>query len=101
MLELWGTGDRAALDQLIHMVYRELHKIAKQYMAHQKPGHTIQTTALVHEAYLKLAGAAPAKQWKDRAHFFGVAAKAMRHLLVDYGRAGGAAKRGSMCKQLP
>jgi RNA polymerase sigma factor (TIGR02999 family) len=77
------------------LVYRELHKIAKHYMADQKPGHTIQTTALIHEAYLKLAGATGAKQWNGRAHFFGVAAKAMRHLLVDHGRAGGAAKRGA------
>ena len=100
MLEHWGKGDRAALDQLIPLVYRELHKIAKQYMAHQKPGHTIQTTALIHEAYLKLVGTAPGKQWKDRAHFFGVAARAMRHLLVDHGRAGGAAKRGGGARMI-
>jgi RNA polymerase sigma factor (TIGR02999 family) len=100
MLEQWGKGDRAALDQLVPLVYRELHKIAKQYMAHQEPGHTFQTTALIHEAYLKLVGTAPGKQWKDRAHFFGVAAKAMRHLLVDHGRAGGAAKRGGAARMI-
>jgi RNA polymerase sigma factor (TIGR02999 family) len=69
-------------------------------MAHQQPDHTFQTTALIHEAYLKLAGATPGKQWNDRAHFFGVAAKTMRHLLVDHGRAGGAAKRGGAVRMI-
>lgn len=100
MLEQWGKGDRAALDELIPLVYRKLHQIARKYMAHRKVGHTIQTTALIHEAYMKLAAAAPGKQWKDRAHFFAVAAKAMRHLLVDHGRAGGAAKRGGLVRMI-
>ena len=68
------------------MVYRELHRQAERYMRGQSPGHTLQATALVHEAYLRLAGRAPV-EWKSRAHFFGVAAKAMRSILVDHARA--------------
>src|SRR5438874_168414 len=93
LLAEWGSGDQGALDQLIPVVYRELHKIAKRYMAEQNPDHTLQTTAVIHEAYLKLA-AAPERTWQNRAHFFGVAAKSMRRLLVDHARAKHAAKRG-------
>ena len=93
LLHGWAEGDQAALDRLIPLVYKELHKIAKRYMAQQNPDHTLQTTAVVHEAYLKLAGGAE-QDWQNRAHFFGVAAKAMRQVLVDHARTRRAAKRG-------
>ena len=83
----WGSGNHAALEELMPLVYAELHKMARRYMNQQNPPHTLQTTALLHEAYLRLAGES-AKQWQNRAHFFGVAAKAMRHVLVDHARCG-------------
>ena len=93
LLVAWSNGDQAAADQLMPLVYDQLRQMAKRYMAGQPPGHTLQTTALIHEAYLKLVGRED-KHWKNRAHFFGVAARAMRHILVDYARARHAAKRG-------
>ena len=93
MLQRWSQGDRAALEELMPLVYDELHRIAHRYIAQQAPGHTLQTTALLHEAYLRLAGQEE-KQWENRAHFFGVAAQAMRHILVDYARAQLRDKRG-------
>jgi len=93
LLHRWSEGDRAALEELTPLVYDELHRIAHRYIAQQSPGHTLQTTALIHEAYLKLAGHAE-KHWENRAHFFGVAAQAMRHILVDYARTSSREKRG-------
>lgn len=93
LLAAWSDGDQEAVDQLMPLVYGELRKMAKRYMRGQPPGHTLQTTALIHEAYLRLVGQED-KRWKNRAHFFGIAAQAMRHILVDYARAGHAAKRG-------
>ena len=93
LLRAWSDGDREALDRLLPVVYRELHRQAERYMRAQSPGHTLQTTALVHEAYMRLA-IRDNPQWNGRAHFFGVAAKAMRSILVDHARARGAAKRG-------
>ncbi len=93
LLHQWANGDVAALDRLMPIVYRELHKRAKQYMAGEDPGHTLQTTAVIHEAYLRLAGGAE-QNWANRDHFFGVAAKAMRHVLVDHARKRQAGKRG-------
>jgi RNA polymerase sigma factor (TIGR02999 family) len=81
------------------MVYAELHKMARRYMNQQNPPHTLQTTALIHEAYLRLAGDS-AKRWQNRAHFFGVAAKAMRHVLVDHARARCSEKRGGVLRPL-
>jgi len=92
LLNRWAAGDRAAGEQVLPLVYGELHRIARRYMSQQGP-HTLQTTALVHEAYLRITGDAE-RRWQNRAHFFGVAAKAMRHVLVDYARAATAAKRG-------
>jgi len=89
----WSQGDRAALDKLMPLVYDELRRMAKRYMGQQPHGHTLQTTALIHEAYLRLVGQAE-KQWENRAHFFAVAAQAMRHILVDYARSRHSAKRG-------
>ena len=93
LLLQWGKGDQAALERLMPLVYRELHKIAKNYMARQSPGHTLQTTAIIHEAYLKLTGSTE-HDWQNSAHFFAVAAKAMRHVLVDHARTALSAKRG-------
>jgi len=93
LLGEWGKGDDAALEQLMPLVYDELRRIAKGYLRRQPAGHTLQTTELIHETYLKLAGQ-DERGFKNRAHFFGVAAKAMRHILVDHARAKHAAKRG-------
>src|SRR3954462_13263490 len=99
LLRAWSEGDRDALDRLLPAVYRELHRQAERYMRAQPAGHTLQTTALVHEAYLRLVGREGAG-WDGRAHFFGVAAKAMRSILVDHARARRTAKRGSDARQV-
>jgi len=93
LLVLWGRGDAVARDALIPLVYDELHRLAKHFLARQRPGHTLQSTALVHEAYLRLVGPSPV-HFADRAHFFAVAARVMRHILVDHARARGAERRG-------
>ena len=93
LLRAWSEGDRTALDQLLPAVYQELHRQAERAMRAQPPGHTLQTTALVHETYLRLVNRDGA-DWNGRAHFFGVAAKAMRSILVDHARARLTAKRG-------
>jgi RNA polymerase sigma factor (TIGR02999 family) len=98
LLTRYSNGDQAALDQLMPLVYEQLHKMAKRYMRAQPIGHTLQTTALIHEAYLKLVG--HEKRWQNRAHFFGVAAQAMRHILVDYARARHAAKREGEAREV-
>lgn len=89
----WGKGNETALEQLFPLVYDELRRMARRYMRGQPIGHTFQTTELIHEAYLKLAKQ-DEKNWQNRAHFFGVAAKAMRHILVDYARSKQSQKRG-------
>ncbi len=93
LLNEWGHGDRVALERLMPLVYTELRKMARRHMQQQRPGHTLQTTALIHEAYLRLVCDSD-KRWESRTHFFGVAAKAMRCVLVDYARARRSAKRG-------
>ncbi len=93
LLSLWSRGDVVARDALIPLVYDELHRLARHFLSHQRPGHTLQSTALVHEAYLRLVGPSPV-HFADRAHFFAVAARVMRHILVDHARARGAARRG-------
>src|SRR6266496_3995761 len=94
LLEQWNSGDPKALDELMPLIYGELRKMARRYMSQQNPGHTLQTTALIHEAYLRLVKQKE-KHFQNRAHFFGVAAKAMRHILVDYARARNTDKRGA------
>lgn len=89
----WSNGDEYALEQLMPLVYEELRRMARSFMRKQPSGHTFQTTELIHEAYLKIS-AGKEKQWQNRAHFFGVAAKAMRHILVDYARSKSRGKRG-------
>lgn len=89
----WSKGDEVALEQLMPLVYDELRRMAHGYMKRQPSGHTFQTTELIHETYLKLAKQHE-QNWQNRAHFFGVAARAMRHILVDYARAKHSQKRG-------
>jgi RNA polymerase sigma factor (TIGR02999 family) len=93
MLLAWGDGDRAALDELTPIVYDELRRLARNYMRRQNPGHTLQTTALVNEAYLRLIDSSQVN-WQNRAHFFAMAARLMRRILVDFARARGSLKRG-------
>ena len=94
LLAAWSEGDETALDAMMPLVYGELHRMARRFMARQNPGHTLQPTALINEAFIKLVGNEN-KEWKNRAHFFGVAAQAMRHILVDYARSRNYAKRGA------
>jgi RNA polymerase sigma factor (TIGR02999 family) len=93
LLRAWGEGDRAALNQLTPLVYTELHEIAHRYMQRQPVGQTLQTSALVNEAYLRLANVEGVR-WEDRTHFFAVSAQVMRRILVDAARAHLANKRG-------
>jgi RNA polymerase sigma factor (TIGR02999 family) len=93
LLRAWASGDRGALEQLTPRVYDELRRIAGHFMQDERPGRTIQTTALVHEAYLKLIDVANV-DWQHRAHFFAVSAQIMRHILLDRARRRVAAKRG-------
>jgi RNA polymerase sigma factor (TIGR02999 family) len=94
LLKQWSGGDRDALEQLLPLVYRELHTLAERYLRRERSDHTLQATALVHEAYLKLIDQREVR-WQNRAHFYGVAAQAMRRILVDHARGHMAAKRGS------
>ena len=89
----WGQGDESALEALMPVVYDELHRMARAYMNRQRAGHTLQTTALVNEAYLRLIDSSKV-QWQNRAHFFAVSAQLMRRILVDFARARGNQKRG-------
>ncbi|HET7584934.1 MAG TPA: ECF-type sigma factor [Gemmatimonadaceae bacterium] len=94
LLQSLGGGDRAALDALFPLVYGELRALARHQLAREHPGHTLDSVALVNEAYLKLVGQQDGVRMENRAHFFGVSARAMRAILVDHARARGAAKRG-------
>jgi RNA polymerase sigma factor (TIGR02999 family) len=94
----WGKGDQAALDKLMPMVYSELRRLATNYLRRERQGHTLQPTALVNEAYLKLIDQKNAR-WQNRAQFFGVAAQLMRRILVDHAREHQAAKRGGVDQQ--
>jgi RNA polymerase sigma factor (TIGR02999 family) len=100
LLVAWSDGDRAALGQLMPLVYDELRHIAHRYLAHERAGHTLQTTALVNEAYLRLVNARE-MQWQNRAHFFAVASQLMRMILVDYARSRKSAKRGGGAHHVP
>ena len=93
LLDDWSQGDRAALDRLMPLVHAELRRLARGYLRRERPGHTLQPTALVNEAYLKLVGERQ-MQWQSRAHFVGVAAQIMRFILVDHCRRKRSAKRG-------
>jgi RNA polymerase sigma factor (TIGR02999 family) len=93
MLLEWSNGDKAAFDRLVPLVYTELRRLANHYMRRERPGQTLQTTALVHEAYTRLVDY-KRMRWQDRAHFFAVAAQVMRRILVERARSRQAAKRG-------
>lgn len=93
LLLAWGEGDTAALEQLLPHVYDELHRLAAGYLRGERLGHTLQTTALINEAYLRLAEWKNV-EWKNRSHFLGIAAQMMRHVLVDFARSRQYAKRG-------
>lgn len=93
LLVAWGRGDEAAFERLVPLVHAELRRIAQRHMGHERTGHTLQPTALVNEAYLKLIGAQHV-QWQDRAHFFAMSSRLMRRVLVDHARARRYQKRG-------
>jgi RNA polymerase sigma factor (TIGR02999 family) len=99
LLADWGNGDRSALDRLFPLVHSELRRIAQRQMSNERPGHTLQATALVNEAYLKLAGR-QGFDWQNRAHFFAVCAQVMRHILIDHARGHARDKRGGGAVQV-
>jgi RNA polymerase sigma factor (TIGR02999 family) len=93
LLQAWTEGEQSALDRLIPLVYQELHRLAHRYMVGERSGHTLQTTALLNEAYLRLVDS-PKPSWQSRTHFFAVSAQVMRRILVDWARSRQALKRG-------
>jgi RNA polymerase sigma factor (TIGR02999 family) len=95
----WSKGDKAALDDLIPLVEAELRRLARHYMARENPGHTLQTSALMNEAYIRLIDQHNVP-WQNRAHFFGVAAQVMRHILIDHARSYAYAKRGGGARKI-
>ena len=95
----WGNGNQTAAEKLMPLVYEELHRLAHQYMNKEHPGHTLQTSALVNEAYLRLIDQKQV-HWQNRAHFFGIAAQLMRRILVDYARSRRYQKRGGDARQV-
>lgn len=100
LLHAWQGGDALALEQLTPVVYAELHRMAQQYMARERDGHTLQTTALINEVYLRLVNVKEV-QWQDRAHFFAISAQLMRRILTDFARSHGYQKRGSGVQHVP
>src|SRR6266478_5235526 len=100
MLRDWSNGDRQAQDHLFRVVYNELHGQAARYLRHESPGLSLQTTDLIHEAYLRLIDQQRV-EWQNRLHFFGIAAQVMRRVLVDHARSRQAAKRGGSAIRLP
>jgi RNA polymerase sigma factor (TIGR02999 family) len=100
LLHEWRGGDKQALERLIPLVHAELHTLASRYLSHERRDHTLQTTALVNEAYLKLAGQRNV-DWQNRAHFFGIAAQLMRRILVDHARRDRRVKRGAGAPHVP
>jgi RNA polymerase sigma-70 factor (ECF subfamily) len=100
LLRAWSDGDKGVLERLAPLVHQELHRLARRYMAGERPGHTLQVTALVNEAYLRLIDASQMR-WQNRAHFFAVAARLMRQILVDFARSRQCQKRGGEVIQVP
>ena len=96
----WSQGDQAALDELIPLVHAELRRLARHYMAGENSAHTLQTSALINEAYIRLVDQQQ-MPWQNRAHFFGVAAQIMRHILIDHARSHCYAKRGGGARKVP
>jgi len=99
LLVRWRSGDGGALQSLIPLVYDEMRRLARGYLRKERPDHTLQGTALVHEAFVRLTGNAP-PAWQDRAHFFGIAANLMRQILVEHARSRNAHKRGGAVVKL-
>lgn len=99
LLKEWSDGDKLAPGRLMPLIYDELRRLASQKMSHERSNHTLQPTALVHEAYLRLVDQTSVN-WRDRAHFLGIAANAMRQILIDHARAHSAAKRGGAAERL-
>jgi RNA polymerase sigma-70 factor, ECF subfamily len=100
LLRAWNDGDESALNQLVPLIEQELHRLARAYMHRERQGHTLQATALVNEVFLRLAnGSTP--EWRDRAHFVGIAARLMRRVLIDHARARGYRKRGGGVQPVP
>jgi len=99
LLVAWGDGDQNARDQLMPLVYDELHRLAHRHIKKERPGHTLQTSALVNEAYVRLVDQREV-HWQSRAHFFSIAAQMMRRILVDYARSRRFAKRGGNARQV-
>src|SRR5206468_9222000 len=99
LLKAWSQGDEAALEQLTPLVYDELHRLARRYMRRESPGHTLQTSALVNEAYLRLIDQRNVG-WQNRSHFFGIASQLMRRILVDHARSHARQKRGGNAERL-
>ena len=100
LLRNWSDGDKQAQEELFQVVYNELHRQAARYLRHEQPGLSLQTTDLIHEAYLRLTNQQHV-EWQNRLHFFAIAAKVMRHILVDHVRGRQAAKRGGSAIRLP
>ena len=100
LLVAWSNGDQVARDELMSVVYQELHRLAHHYMQRESPGHTLQTSALVNEAFLRLVDQRQVR-WQNRAHFYGIAAQMMRRILVDYARSRRYAKRGGGVPEMP
>jgi RNA polymerase sigma factor (TIGR02999 family) len=99
LLLAWSEGDTGAFDRLVPLVYDELRRLAKHYMRDERAGHTLETTALIHEAYLRLIDTSQVR-WQNRAHFFSIAARLMRQILVDFARERGYQKRGGGARQV-
>ena len=99
LLVAWGKGDQNALEQLMPLVYAELHRLAHRHIRKERPGHTLQTSALLNEAFLRLVDQRDVS-WKSRAHFFAIAVQMMRRILVDYARSRGYIKRGGNAQQV-
>ncbi len=99
LLKAWGAGDRTALDRLMPVIYTEIHQLAHRYMKRERQGHSMQTTALINEAYLRLVDVGDV-HWSDRTHFFAVSAQLMRRILVDAARTRTAYKRGGQARKV-
>ena len=99
LLMAWSSGDKAALDRLMPLIHQELRRLAHRYMSRERPGHTLQTTALVNEAYLRLINRKDV-HWQGRTHFFAIAAELMRTILVDHARSHAYAKRGGGTRKI-
>ena len=100
LLQAWSAGDRTALDRLVPLVHAELRRLARRYMRRERAGHTLQTTALINEAYIRLFEA-QGVSWQNRAHFLGISARVMRRVLVDFARERGYRKRGGGNRRVP